>query len=92
MPWDVIINGTSTGLSDEMPALPNETVLADECRCYDMAYGKGPTPFMRWAVEQGASDARDGLGMLVEQAAESFYLWLGEHPDTQPVIADLRQL
>ena len=90
-PWDVIINGTSTGLSDEMPALPSETVLAEGCCCYDMAYGKGPTPFMRWAAEQGARDARDGLGMLVEQAAESFYLWLGEYPNTQTVIADLRQ-
>ena len=90
-PWDVIINGTSTGLSNDMPALPSETVLAEGCCCYDMAYGKGPTPFMRWAVEQGARDARDGLGMLVEQAAKSFYLWLGEYPDTQPVIADLRQ-
>ena len=89
-PWDVIINGTSTGLSDRMPALPSETVLAEGCCCYDMAYGKCPTPFMRWAAEQGASEARDGLGMLVEQAAESFYLWLGEYPDTQPVIADLR--
>ena len=92
MPWDVIINGTSTGLSDEMPALPTETVLADECRCYDMAYGKGPTPFMGWALQQGAAEARDGLGMLVEQAAESFYLWLGESPDTRPLIARLRQL
>ena len=91
-PWDVIINGTSTGLSDEMPALPSETVLAEGCCCYDMAYGKGPTPFLRWAAEQGARDARDGLGMLVEQAAESFYLWLGEYPDTQLVIADLREL
>ena len=90
-PWDVIINGTSTGLSNDMPALPSETALAEGCYCYDMAYGKGPTPFMRWAVDQGACDARDGLGMLVEQAAESFYLWLGEYPDTQPVIADLRQ-
>ena len=90
-PWDVIINGTSTGLSNDMPALPSETVFAEGCCCYDMAYGKGPTPFMRWAIEQGARDARDGLGMLVEQAAESFYLWLGEYPDTQPVIADLRQ-
>ena len=90
-PWDIIINGTSTGLSDEMPALSNQTVLAEGCCCYDMAYGKGPTPFMRWAAEQGAAEARDGLGMLVEQAAESFYLWLGEYPDTQPVIADLRQ-
>jgi shikimate dehydrogenase len=91
-PWDVIVNGTSTGLSDEMPALPSETALAEGCCCYDMAYGRGPTPFMRWAAEQGAAEARDGLGMLVEQAAESFYLWLGEYPDTQPVIADLRQL
>ena len=90
-PWDVIINGTSTGLSNDMPALPSETVLAEGCCCYDMAYGKGPTPFMRWAVEQGARDARDGLGMLVEQAAESFYLWLGEYPNTQLVIADFRQ-
>ena len=90
-PWDVIINGTSTGLSNDMPALPSETALAEGCCCYDMAYGKGPTPFMRWAVEQGARDARDGLGMLVEQAAESFYLWLGEYPNTQLVIADLRQ-
>ena len=90
-PWDVIINGTSTGLSNDMPALPSETVLAEGCCCYDMAYGKGPTPFMHWAAEQGAREARDGLGMLVEQAAESFYLWTGEYPDTQPVIADLRQ-
>ena len=90
--WDVIINGTSTGLSDEMPALPGEMVLAEGCCCYDMAYGKGPTPFMRWAAEQGAAETRDGLGMLVEQAAESFYLWLDDYPDTEPVIADLRRL
>ena len=63
-PWDVIINGTSTGLSDEMPALPSETVLAEGCCCYDMAYGRGPTPFMRWALEQGVYDARDGLGTV----------------------------
>ena len=91
-PWDVIINGTSTGLAGEMPALPNAAVLAEGCCCYDMAYGKGPTPFMRWAAEQGAAEARDGLGLLGEQAAERLEWWLGEHPDTQPVIADLRQL
>lgn len=90
--WDVIINGTSTGLSDQMPSLPDDMTLATGCCCYDMAYGKGPTPFMRWTAEQGAAETRDGLGMLVEQAAESFYLWLGDYPDTQPVIADLRRL
>jgi shikimate dehydrogenase len=75
-----------------MPALPDEMVLPQGCCCYDMAYGQGPTPFMRWATERGAAETRDGLGMLVEQAAESFYLWLGDYPDTQLVIADLRRL
>lgn len=91
MPWDVIVNGTSTGLSNEMPALPTGVILAEGCCCYDMAYGKGPTPFMSWAAEQGAIAVRDGLGMLVEQAAESFCLWLGDYPETQPVMSALRE-
>ena len=91
MPWDVIVNGTSTGLSNEMPGLPAGVILAEDGYCYDMAYGKGPTPFMSWGAEQGATAVRDGLGMLVEQAAESFCLWLGDYPETQPVMSALRE-
>ena len=88
--WDVVINGTSTGLSGGMPALPDSLNMAPGCRCYDMAYGDQPTPFMLWSTERGAVATRDGLGMLVEQAAESFYLWIGDYPDTRPVIDHLR--
>ncbi len=88
--WDVIINGTSTGLSGAMPALPATVALAEEGVCYDMAYGDAAKPFLAWSSERGAKDMRDGLGMLVEQAAESYYLWLGEYPDTQAVLAALR--
>ena len=88
--WDVVINGTSTGLSGGMPALPDSLNMAPGCRCYDMAYGDQPTPFMLWSTERGAAATRDGLGMLVEQAAESFYLWIGDYPDTRPVIDLLR--
>ena len=88
--WDVVINGTSTGLSGEMPPLPEDLALAAGCCCYDMAYADKPTAFMAWARERGVSEVRDGLGMLVEQAAESFLLWLGDYPDTAPVINALR--
>lgn len=88
-PWNLVINGTSTGLAGEMPALP-ETMSLTDAYGYDMAYGAGPTPFMRWAEERGAAAVRDGLGMLVEQAAESFYLWLGHYPDTSSLIDTLR--
>ena len=89
--WDIVINGTSTGLSGGMPMLPDLLQMAPTCCCYDMAYADKPTPFMLWATEQGAAETRDGLGMLVEQAAESFYLWMGDYPDTQPVIDLLRR-
>jgi shikimate dehydrogenase len=58
---------------------------------YDMMYGNHDTPFMAWARSQNAAVIADGLGMLVEQAAESFYIWRGVHPDTRAVITQLRQ-
>ena len=88
--FDVVINGTAASLQGEVPPLP-AGVLAADAVCYDMMYGKEPTPFLRWAAAAGATRALDGLGMLVEQAAESFYLWRGVRPATSPVIAALRQ-
>lgn len=87
--FDIVINATSTGLSDAMPPLP-PSVFATHALAYDMMYAKQPTLFLRFAAENGAS-TRDGLGMLLEQAAESFYVWRGVRPDTGPVYAELRE-
>ena len=89
--FDVVINGTSAGLSGEMPELPAH-LLAPGAVCYDMVYAAEATVFMRWAMESGAMAVADGLGMLVEQAAESFTLWRQRRPQTAPVIASLRQI
>ncbi|MBY0575410.1 MAG: shikimate dehydrogenase [Gallionellaceae bacterium] len=86
--FDVVINATSSGLSDEMPPLP-EDIFAGNALGYDMMYGR-ETPFMAFAREHGARVA-DGLGMLVEQAAEAFFLWCNVRPETAPVIAALRK-
>jgi shikimate dehydrogenase len=88
--FDLIVNGTSAGLAGEIPALP-EGCLAPDGWMYDMLYGDQPTAFCRWGVTQGAARVLDGLGMLVEQAAESFWLWRGLRPETAPVIAMLRE-
>jgi shikimate dehydrogenase len=87
--FDLVINATAASLAGAVPALPDDVVGSDT-GCYDMMYGTEPTAFMRWALERGAQRVMDGLGMLVEQAAESFYLWRKVRPDTAPVIAALR--
>ncbi len=90
-PFDLVINATSASLAGEVPALPEDAVGPGSF-CYDMVYGVGPTAFMRWATTQGAGGVADGLGMLVEQAAESFALWRGVRPPTESVLAELRRL
>lgn len=88
--FDVVINGTSASLQGDLPPLPSDLLTGDG-RCYDLMYGAEPTPFLAWAQQHGARATADGLGMLVQQAAESYYLWRGNRPDTQPVISGLRQ-
>lgn len=83
--FDLILNATSASLSAELPPLPEE-ILADGGCCYDLAYGNQPTAFVNWGVAQGAAKSLDGLGMLVEQAAEAFYLWRGIRPTTSAII------
>jgi shikimate dehydrogenase len=85
--FDLVINATAAGLTDDLPPLP-EAVFAEAALAYDLMYGKD-TPFMKFARHHRVSVA-DGLGMLVEQAAEAFYLWRGVRPATAPVIAELR--
>ncbi len=87
-PFEVIINATSTGLTDTALPIPN-IVFAKNSLAYDMMYGR-ETPFMAQARINGAKVA-DGLGMLVEQAAEAFYIWRGSRPQTAPVISQLRK-
>jgi shikimate dehydrogenase len=87
-PYDLIINATSASLQGEMPTLP-VGLVGEESVCYDMAYGRGHTPFTLWAKSLGAARTTKGWGMLVEQAAESFLLWRGIRPETQPVLEAL---
>lgn len=87
--FDVVINATSSSLSDDTPPLP-EGVFAPAALAYDMMYGRDETRFLQAARALGAERLADGLGMLVEQAAESFFLWRGVRPQTQPVREALR--
>jgi shikimate dehydrogenase len=90
-PVDLIVNGTSASLAGELPPIAASLVERGHTLCYDMMYSRQPTAFCQWASEQGARAALDGLGMLVEQAAEAFLLWRGVRPDSAPVLAELRR-
>lgn len=86
--FDLVINGTSASLQGKSLNLPNGILRKNSC-CYEMVYGRGITPFLRWANQQKAEICGDGTGMLVEQAAESFYIWRGIRPETQNVLKNL---
>jgi len=89
--FDLVINGTSSSLSHDAPPIDPETF--DDCAlAYDLVYARQPTPFMELARRGGARGVEDGLGMLIEQAAESFYVWRGVRPDTAPVYKELRRM
>lgn len=88
-PYDLLINASSAGLSGEAPAIPKGLSIENSF-CYDMVYSKSTTPFIEWAKSRGCTYTADGLGMLVEQAAESFYLWRGVRPETEVVLKQLR--
>lgn len=88
-PFDLIINGTAASLKGDVPAISEECIGEQTC-VYDMMYGATATAFMQWASAHGAQQVFDGLGMLVEQAAESFYIWRQVRPQTQTVIRFIR--
>ena len=83
-----VINATSASMDGDAPAIAT-TVVNGHTICYDMAYSKEKTPFVRWAESHGCAHALQGWGMLVEQAAESFTVWRGVRPDTKPVLQAL---
>lgn len=89
-PVDIIINGTSASLGGKLPPLADSIIKPNHTLCYDMMYSKECTVFNQWAQNKGAARTLDGLGMLVEQAAEAFYLWTGVRPDPAPVLQQLR--
>lgn len=87
--FDLVVNATSAGLTGQLPPLPRG-IFAPGSLAYDLTYGKDSTRFLAHARAEGAAQVADGLGMLVAQAAESFFLWRGRRPDTRPVIDLLR--
>lgn len=90
-PWDLVINATAASLAGEVPELPPHAIGRDTV-CYDMAYGRGDTAFMRWAAGRGSKHAYKGWGMLVEQAAEAYLLWHGVRPETRTVMGALDRM
>ncbi len=89
--WDIVVNATSASLQKTVPAVA-ESALAQAQLCYDLMYSKQPTPFMEKALKAGCPKVADGLGMLLEQAAESFRLWNGVLPSTNLVYTRLKEL
>jgi shikimate dehydrogenase len=87
--FDVLVNATSASLAGQLPPIPDD-VYAHAALAYDMMYGAAPTLFLQHAAQRGTPRCIDGLGMLVEQAAESFLVWRGVRPETAPVLAILR--
>ena len=87
-PFDIVINATAASLAGELPPL-SPRIFTDNSLAYDMMYGRD-TPFLSFARTHGATATSDGLGMLIEQAAEAFFVWRGERPETAAVIAALR--
>ena len=87
-PFDVLLNATSAGLKGEPPPFPG-SIVGPESIAYDLVYSAKDTPFVAWARENGAARALQGWGMLVEQAAESFFIWRGVRPDTRPILQQL---
>lgn len=90
-PYGLVLNATSAGLSDAGLDLP-PGLFAPDALAYDLVYGPAARIFLDWAEAQGGVQTSDGLGMLIEQAAEAFFQWRGVHPDTQPVLETLRSL
>ena len=88
--WDIVINATSASLNQNLPELPDARYRSNSL-AYDMFYASEPTTFMQAAEQAGATHSKDGLGMLVGQAAASFQIWHGVQPDVEPVLAALRQ-
>jgi len=88
-PYDIVIHATSAGLAGDLPPLP-DGIIGAFTFCYDLSYADQDTPFVAWVKELGCTEAHDGLGMLVEQAAAAFNLWRGVRPETAPVIEAIR--
>jgi len=88
--FDIVINATSAGLADKAPPPWSPSIVASGAFAYDMIYGDAPTAFLIWAEAHGAARTADGLGMLIEQAAESFFIWRGVRPDTASAFPMLR--
>jgi shikimate dehydrogenase len=82
--FDLIINATSAGLDGSVPPFPS-SIITPEVVCYDLSYAMTDTPFISWARQRGTERVHQGWGMLIEQAAESFFIWRGVRPDTRPV-------